>query len=210
MTLFKALSETSFIPHLEQFPTYFHDFESQEGCLERKRRLDKHRLLTIAITGLLANLIEKTKTSSGQQGQIANQMLGFFYYAFDEYCLQPVINYSRHSKFLALATPRLEFIYMFISVAMQPEIAFTQSIRTPGHYHSIAQLGTQGPEWDVKSPLNSLKYKLYQFFKCAFHSSASGHYGEQVRFCDIAALYLQVLKPWDNDREYMQWSMHLD
>jgi hypothetical protein len=65
------------------------------------------------------------------------------------------------------------------------------------------------PVWDVKGPLNALKYKIYAFFKSAFYACSSLQLGEQVRFCDVASLYYQLLRPWDNDSDLINSVMDL-
>lgn len=60
-------------------------------------------------------------------------MLVFFLFAFDEYCLQPVVNYERRAKYVGLNTPQLEMIYMFCSLAMTPEMCFIQANKNVSH-----------------------------------------------------------------------------
>lgn len=83
MTLFKALQESSYIPHLEHYPLFMTDYEMKE---KTRQRLDKHRLLAIVMTRLLYCLMQKSKEQVIKSAQ-TDPMLVFFYYAFDEYCL---------------------------------------------------------------------------------------------------------------------------
>jgi hypothetical protein len=178
MTLFKTLQESSFVPHLEQYPLFISDIDQKE---KSRQRLDKHRLLTIVMTRLLNNLMEKSKD---QVKKPASDPLLFFYYAFDEYCLQPVINWTRGQRYTPMNTPRLEFVYMFLSLAMNPDNSFNEPSKAfpQQHYHGLS---STIPVWDYKGPLQFLKPKLYHFFKAAFYLSAS-EFGDQVRFCDLA------------------------
>ena len=93
-------------------------------------RTDKHRLLTIAMGRLLANLMERAKLAVGPEAETVRQMLVFFCFAFDEFCLQPVINHERGSRYCALAPPQMDFIYLFQSIAMNPEMAFVRSYKS--------------------------------------------------------------------------------
>jgi hypothetical protein len=89
-------------------------------------------------------------------------MLTFWYWAFDEYCLQPVINRT------LIATPALEFIFMFLSLSMHPDNTFTKSNKSVSHFSIHAPLAAHAVYWDTQSPLEAIKNKLYQFFESAF------------------------------------------
>jgi hypothetical protein len=208
MTLFRALTDPSFVPDLRQSPAYFMDLE---GNAERMQRFDKHRLLVITMTNFMSDLIEKHKENFGPQREVIQRMLIFWYWAFDEYCLQPVINLDRRSRTPSLTTPVIELIFMFISLGMHPETAFTKSNKSVSQFSPSAPLAAKGPVWDAAGPLEALKAKLYQFFECAFFSvDSSAQYLNQVRLCDVACLYYQILKPWDNSSEFMAFAMALD
>jgi len=99
-------------------------------------------------------------------------MLVFFLFAFDEYCLQPVINYERRAKYVGLNTPQLEMIYMFCSLAMTPEMCFIQANKNVSMYLSFSQPKVSTAVWDSRGPLEVLKQKLYEFFKYALPGSA--------------------------------------
>ena len=49
-----------------------------------------------------------------------------------------------------------------------------------------------------------LKPQIFKFFESAFAASADSQYGEFARFCDISSLYFQVLKPWNNNSEFVE------
>lgn len=139
MGLFKALTDPSFEPNLEQAPAYF---MSLSGYPEQGQRFDKHRLLVIAMANLFRDLIEKQKEQVGQaQCEALRGMLRCFYLAFEEYCLMPVINQDRTAGHeLTLTTPVVEFIFTVISLAMAPEYTFTKSNRAVNHFSMSASV----------------------------------------------------------------------
>jgi hypothetical protein len=57
--------------------------------------------------------------------------------------------------------------------------------------------------WNSRSPISLIKTKLFKFFQCAFRLSADQKCDDSVRLCDIASLYKRILKPWNNDSEFM-------
>jgi hypothetical protein len=57
MSLFKALTDPSYVPDLSQSPAYFNDVEDSND--DKKRRFDKHRLLVIAMVNFMAELLDR-------------------------------------------------------------------------------------------------------------------------------------------------------
>jgi hypothetical protein len=119
--------------------------------------MDKHRLLIIVMTRLVESLMRKAKEAVGQQSKAAESMLQFVNYAFDEYCLQPIINYKLIGRKIdrVLSTPVLEFIHQFICLSQHPDMIFEKTqksfnqFQTSTFYHSEV--------WNTKCSLSLLK-----------------------------------------------------
>ena len=184
--------------------------EERVQRLRSETKMDKHRMLVILLARLLKRLIINAQQSIDHRGGKYAQALRQFCYIAQEFLIEPVIAADRladargaHSKDAALvelctSTPALEFLHCMIKLLQDPELIFQRPQRSNPNEHAeraIHQVSAP-TQWRADSLLAQLKPRLYLFFQAGFRLASRERIWPQVRLCDFAKLYMEVLTPW--------------
>ncbi|CDW89381.1 UNKNOWN [Stylonychia lemnae] len=194
-------------------------------------RLDYQRVMTINFTRLLASLIDERYKLVYQQRAASFQFCDQFVLAFEEYIMNPLIHYElnettqlnttkryRLADKLLCNTQHLESAYIFISLLQNIRLQFnTDQYQT--HLVRNQFINDQKVNYLIE-----LKGTLYKYFKTLFkiihqNSNESLIVQNQLmisqsfranKVADVAKLWLQMLRPWDSENQFIQVCLSLN